>query len=52
LPDTSPNDPLAVKDVALQMNFGAPQAPAPTELPVLHFSAEPSLSPVSETISN
>ena len=51
LPTGPGNDPLAVKDVALQMNYAAPPEPAPVQLPVLHLSAEPSISPVSVTTS-
>ncbi len=42
--------PLAVKEVAMQMNYGAAD-PIPGQLPILHLSAEPSLSPVSLTNS-
>ncbi len=39
------------KDVALQMNYAAPPEPPAVQLPVLHLSVEPSLSPVSMTNS-
>jgi hypothetical protein len=51
LPTGPTNDPLAVKDVALQMNYAPPPEPAPVELPVLHLSAEPSVTPVTDTTS-
>jgi len=42
--------PLAVKEVALQMNYAAGD-PIPGQLPILHLSAEPTLSPASLTKS-
>jgi len=43
--------PLAVKEVALQMNYTA--APDPVgQLPILHLSVEPALSPVAQTSTN
>ncbi len=42
--------PLAVKEVALQMNYAAID-PIPGQLPILHLSAEPTLTPVSLTNS-
>ena len=40
--------PLAVKEVALQMNYTS--APDPIgQLPILHLSVEPALSPVAQT---
>jgi hypothetical protein len=53
---TAPADPnaasaLAVKDVALQMNFTPPPQPAPVQLPVLHLSAEPELAPTADSTS-
>lgn len=41
--------PLAVKDVALQMNYAALPDPLPGQLPIFHLSAEPILSPVGMT---
>jgi hypothetical protein len=52
VPSSTGNDPLAVKDVTLQANYAPPPEPAPVELPVLHLSAEPIVSPVSDTNSN
>jgi hypothetical protein len=43
--------PLAVKGLTLQMNY-ATVDPAPAELPVLHFSADPAPIPVGESTIN
>ncbi len=42
---------LAVKDVALQMNYTPPPDPPAVQMPVLHLSAEPSLNSTSVTSS-
>ncbi len=50
-PNPNASSPLAVKDLLLQMNYAAPAPPPLVELPVLHLSAEPALSPPTDSIS-
>ena len=42
--------PLALKDLAIQMNYVAPPEPPPVDLPVLHLSAQP--APLTSSDSN
>jgi hypothetical protein len=48
-PDTS--SPLAIKDLVMQMNYTPPAQPAPAELPPLHLSVAPELSPATNATS-
>jgi len=48
---TNTTAPLAVKDVVLQMNYAPAPEPAAVQLPVLHLSAEPALTPAADSTS-